>query len=180
MRVVGIAADVPPEAWIALLGAAAGWLFALATQVGVAAWDRRNARRTAALLIYAEIVSAMSKLSSLACFNEWSDKQPPRRSAWDAYAPALLYRASVERVGTIAIAYNTLEDVAELAADPAFDFRSGSDAEFLTHRRQEVERAFREVAELTGRSAAQVDEHLARMYATEDELRRHDSPGEIN
>lgn len=90
----------------------------------------KRARKTAALLIYAELTSNLAVVGALRKFGVWSTDRI-HRSAWEAQAPALLYGADMNIVGHLVQAYNALEDVGFLVNEGGRDFTQGHDAEFL-------------------------------------------------
>jgi hypothetical protein len=119
-----------PEMWAALIGAAVGWLLGFLSEFGADEFRARRARKTAALLIYGELTGNLAAVSALRKYGVWTNERI-RRSAWEAQGAALLYRANVDRVGRMSMAYNSLEDVAFLVTDEGRDFTRGDDADFL-------------------------------------------------
>jgi hypothetical protein len=152
---------IPTEAWAALIGAAVGWFLGFLSESVTEALRHRRARRVAALLIYGELFSNLAAVSALRKYGVWSTGRI-HRSAWEAQAPALLYRSNVDRVGKLSIAYNSLEDVSFLATDESRDFTQGDDAEFLDDTVVPViYQGMREVGPLTGLKAAEVEQRIA-------------------
>ena len=79
------------EATAAILGALAGGLIAIFGQALFVLVGSRNARRTAAALIFAELAGSLASAQTAIEFQTWTSSQPgAHRAAWDAYGGRLL------------------------------------------------------------------------------------------
>jgi hypothetical protein len=111
------------EATAAILGAVAGGGIAIVGQALFGIVGAFRARRVAAQIIYAELVGNYANASAAAEGFGWSSTKPAAlRSAWDAYGARLLLPfQKAHDIGTIASAYNRIDDVAWLATHDTLD-----------------------------------------------------------
>jgi hypothetical protein len=107
------------EGTAALLGAVAGGGIAIVGQAVFGSFGAFRARRVAAQVIFAELVSNLATVLPALDGSGWSATKPEAlRAAWDTYGARLLlpwHRA--HDVGAVASAYNRVDDIAWLAVN---------------------------------------------------------------
>src|SRR5436190_23455368 len=99
------------EAIAAIVGAAVGGGIVFFTQLGIAIFGGYRARRAAAMLIFAELVSDYAEAETAAKTGEWTSASgQPATTAWETYGIRLLPHRDISRVAHIASAYMRLRD----------------------------------------------------------------------
>lgn len=106
-----------------ILGALAGGGIAIAGQALFIAAGAVRARRVAAQVIYAELIGNLANAVPAIGGSGWSSSKPEAlRAAWETYGARLLLPwHKAHDVGSIASAYNRVDDIAWLATENFID-----------------------------------------------------------
>jgi hypothetical protein len=121
-----------PEATAAIVGGAVGAGLAFLAQLGIILFVSGRERRSAAQVIYAELISNLSAVHTFIKVGTWPTAfEKARTGAWEAYGVRFLTGSGVSQVGSIALAYSAVEGLVSLSSVNEEEFRKDDHSEEL-------------------------------------------------
>jgi hypothetical protein len=89
-------------------------------------------RKAAAQIIYAELLANLGAVRTLIKIGSWPEtSEKPKTAAWDAFGIRLLRGAGVNQVGSIALAYSSLDGLVWLSGVHREEFQKADHSEAL-------------------------------------------------
>ncbi len=153
-----------PEATAALVGAAVGGGVAFLGQLGILLFIAARERRAAAQIIYAELVTNLGSARTLMETGHWPNTSgKPSTAAWDAYGAKLLRGGGVGQVGSVALAYSSVDALVWLSI--------GNEEEFVQDDHSESIRDIQVGLYEVGRECGLTEVELEARDVLNDEVR---------